>query len=338
MEICLNPLISVIIPVRNCQQHIIGCLEQLRSQSYPHNLIEVIVVDGASIDNTALLAAAFEWDGGAVNVLRIQVTGRAAGLNAAIKAANGGAYCRLDVRTRIGSEYIRLCVESLLRSGAANVGGLQVPNGVTLTQRAIGWAMSHPFGAGNAQFRVAKESGYVDTIYPGFFRSDIFDKVGMFDERPGIISEDSDFNQRIRTAGERIFLDVNIQAGYEPRATVWEHAVLYFRYGVARAGNLRKHGNFTSWRQLAAPTLVAGILVLTGLGAFYPEILFVLVAIIGAYVCVDLAISSALVMKHRCWAALLVLILVFPVMHFGWGLGFWRGILSPPERDDQLKV
>ena len=252
--------ISVIIPVRNAEGYINRCLEQVRLQDYPHENIEVIIADGASTDRTAALAEGCDLHGISVKVLRLTATGRSAGLNAAIKASRGSAICRIDARTRVKPDYIRQCVEVLVRTKAANVGGLQVPCCETATECAIGWAMTHPFGVGNAQFRLAKRSGFVDTVYPGFFRSDIFTKVGMFDESGGVVSEDSDLNQRIRAKGERIYLDVGIRAGYEPRASLKEQGRLYFRYGVARTGNLRKHGNLTSWRQLAAPVLVAMLL------------------------------------------------------------------------------
>ncbi len=44
--------ISVIIPARNEEQNIIGCLLSLKNQTYPKDLYEVIVIDDHSTDNT----------------------------------------------------------------------------------------------------------------------------------------------------------------------------------------------------------------------------------------------------------------------------------------------
>jgi glycosyltransferase involved in cell wall biosynthesis len=331
-------LISIIIPVRNVAGHLGACLEQLRRQDYPHEKLEVLLVDGASTDHTADLAESFDLGDIPLQVLRLSETGRSRGLNAGIRAARGEVICRLDVRTRIEPDYIRRCQEILVRTGAANVGGIQTPHGRTVTQRAIGLAMAHPFGVGNAQFRIGKQSGFVDTVYPGFFRRDVFHKVGFFDENPGVVSEDSDLNQRIRAGGDRIYLDVGICAGYEPRASIKQQGRLYFRYGVARSGNLRKHRSFTSWRQLAAPALVAILLGLPVLAVFLPAAWLVWAGIAAAYLCADAAFAIHVSARHRCLRAFPALLLVFPAMHFGWGLGFWSGLLLPSKPDEHLSV
>ena len=45
--------VSVIIPARNEQLHILNCLDDLRKQEYPSGLTEVILVDDGSTDDTA---------------------------------------------------------------------------------------------------------------------------------------------------------------------------------------------------------------------------------------------------------------------------------------------
>ena len=45
--------ISVIIPARNEEQNIVGCLDSLARQTYPKDLYEVVVVDDHSTDGTA---------------------------------------------------------------------------------------------------------------------------------------------------------------------------------------------------------------------------------------------------------------------------------------------
>ncbi|OWY20303.1 glycosyl transferase [Sphingobacteriales bacterium UPWRP_1] len=48
--------VSVIIPARNEQAHIVNCLRAVMLQQYPPHLLEIIVVDDHSDDNTAVLA------------------------------------------------------------------------------------------------------------------------------------------------------------------------------------------------------------------------------------------------------------------------------------------
>lgn len=334
----VSSAISVIVPVRNAARRIAKCLRQIGAQDYPHGAIEVIVADGASDDSTADVAESSWCNDIPIRVIRLQKLGRPAALNAAINAARGDFVCRLDVRTHIQPDYIRRCVELIIRTRAANVGGVQVPVGLSLVQKAIGWAMGHPFGVGNAQFRLAKKSGPVDTIYPGFFRRDVLVKVGMFDENPGILSEDSDINQRIRAMGEIIYLDPGIRVGYEPRSSVREQARLYYRYGMARAGNVRKHGQVTSLRQLAAPALTALLAFCAAAAPVWEMARLSFVGLSVVYLVTDGAASVHLAAKNRSLRSFFLLLWIFPSMHFSWGAGFWRGLFLPPAHDDAVRV
>ncbi len=319
--------VSVVIPVRDAANLLPTCLDQLLQQDYPHELMEVIVVDGMSRDATVQIAKEYPLERMARQVLECPSPGRSQGLNMAIRAATGEAICRLDARTRIPSNYISACVQALASTGADNVGGRQVPESTTPTQIGIGLAMSHPFGAGNAQFRIAKTSGFVDTVYLGFFRRGVFDRVGWFDETANVISEDSDMNQRIREAGGKIYLLADLHARYEPRGSLREQAALYYRYGGARAGNILKHGNITAWRQLAAPGLVAALVLLLVTCWFSVSARVLLLVLAGLYFIVDGLVSLQLTARARRFDAFPHMFAAFPCMHIGYGLGFWRKIL-----------
>ena len=52
-EIPGPPLVSVIIPARNESHQIKRCLSGVLSQTYPHDRLEIIVVDDNSTDDTA---------------------------------------------------------------------------------------------------------------------------------------------------------------------------------------------------------------------------------------------------------------------------------------------
>lgn len=50
------PLVSFLIPTFNSERHLRHCLESIRQQDYPSNLVEIIVADGGSTDTTASIA------------------------------------------------------------------------------------------------------------------------------------------------------------------------------------------------------------------------------------------------------------------------------------------
>lgn len=53
------PTVSVIIPTYNCKRSLKMCLKSIRSQTYPKNKIEIIIVDGGSEDSTIDVAKNF---------------------------------------------------------------------------------------------------------------------------------------------------------------------------------------------------------------------------------------------------------------------------------------
>lgn len=57
------PLVSIIIPTYNEEQNISTCLNFLKIQTYPHDKIEIIVVDNGSVDNTGKIVLAHQGEG-----------------------------------------------------------------------------------------------------------------------------------------------------------------------------------------------------------------------------------------------------------------------------------
>lgn len=324
------PLVSVILPVKNEEQYIGKCLDHILDSTYPLERLEVIVVDGESDDRTREIV---EGKRSECRILLLENPrgSRASGLNLAIGSAKGEIIIRVDARTMCPPRYIEGCVETLVLTGADNVGGVQRPIANSVTQDAIGLAISHPFGAANAQFRLGRKSGFVDTVYLGCFWRDVFAKVGYFDENPSVISEDSDLNKRIRDAGGTVYLNSDLEAFYYPRETLRDFWRLYFHYGGARAGNVLKHRRLTSWRQ-AAPVFVL-ILVILGMLCLVSRMFFwVIVALVSVYVSVDTAVSLHLATKRRKAGLFGRLFIAFPCVHIAYGLGFWKRLLAECQR------
>jgi glycosyltransferase involved in cell wall biosynthesis len=361
----LNSSISVIIPVRNEEKFIKRCIERLANQTYEKKDIEVLVVDGMSEDGTReiihrisrFLANNYRMK---IRLIDNPKGQRAAALNIGIKEASGDIILRIDAKTIIPPDYIEKCVKTLIEKAADNVGGIQKPvidleSGTTdrdrTTQMAICIALSHPFGVGNARFRVGKKSGFVDTVYLGCFRREVFDKVGLFDEESVVISEDSDMNYRIKRAGGKVYFNKDIIAYYYPRDNYKDLWKLYFRYGGAKAGNLIKRGRLTAWRQFIPPFFLLSLILFPFLGMLYSGLFFYIWAFeIGCYFNIDFIISGymASISKpsyycleeqkeqiNHCWLSrsslFWRLFFVFPTIHFSWALGFWRRLLQRPK-------
>lgn len=335
------PNVSIIIPVRNEEKYIKRCLTQILHNTYPKDKIEVLVIDGMSEDRTREVVNSFVKKHNYIKISLLENLKRRIepALNLGITNSNGEIIIRIDARTIIKPDYIQKCIDTLLITGADNVGGIQKPivdeNNANkkniLMQHAIAIAMSSFFGVGNAQFRLGKKSGFVDTVYLGCFKKKIFKKVGMFDEEAYSISEDSDINYRIREIGGKVYLNRDIIAYYYPRDNIKDFCYLYCSYGIRKAGNFIKYKQLTAWRQFIPPTFLLSLILLSILGAFNKSFFYLWFLITGTYILTDFTVSLYLSFKHRVLPLSWRLFLAFPVMHFSWALGFWRRLLQRPK-------
>ena len=88
-------------------------------------------------------------------------------LNLGIRAARGEILVRMDAHLVYPTNYIGDLVAALQQTGADNVGGvlMTLPANQTAMARAIAIGTSHPFGVGNAYFRIGiREQRWVDTV------------------------------------------------------------------------------------------------------------------------------------------------------------------------------
>ncbi len=204
-----------------------------------------------------------------------------------------------------------------------------VPLGKGFLQRAVSFCMSHPLGVGNAQFHLGNHSGFVDTVYLGCFKRAVFEKVGLFD--PAMTpNEDAELNLRIRKSGGTVYLDSNIRVGYFPRDTLAKLARQYFRYGQGRCRTSKKHGSFTSIRQVVPPfwtVFTVALLLLSWRSVFF-------VFPLAAYVLVLLLVSMYGAYGKQDRAVLLSPV-CFAVMHYAWGLGFLSELLRKGRSSQQ---
>ncbi len=332
-----RPRVTVIVPVRNEERYVGRCLSRLLEQDYPKDRFEIVVVDGLSEDRTRQIVLNLLRDRAAappaLRMIDDPARERTTALNAGVRAATGDVIVRVDARSMLPVDYVRKCVETLEATGADNVGGVQQPIADSPMQEAIGLAMCHPFGVGDAQFRIGRKSGFVDTVYLGSFRREVFDRVGLFDDAVPVLSEDSDLNQRIRDHGGTVYLNAEIRAGYYPRDTLAGLIALYGRYGVARAGNVLKHRKMTSWRQAVPPLFVLALAALGLLTRVHEGFGVGFVAMLGTYLLFDLGAAASLAATRGKWHLWPRLIAVFPCMHVAWAIGFFQGLILGLDRE-----
>ena len=320
------PFVSVIVPCRNEERHLKACLDSIVATAYPHDRLEILVVDGGSQDGTRAIAESH--NGATIRVLSNPAGTAPAALNIGIQQARGDIVARMDAHATYPPEYLPRLVEALDMTGADNVGGVLETLAATDTAvaRAIAAACSHPFGVGNSQFRIgARTNQWVDTVAFGCWRRQLFNWLGMFDEEL-VRNQDDELNHRLLARGGRILLVPSVTAQYYARETLGQVARMFYQYGHYKPLVARKVGRVMTARQLAPPALTLGLLVAAAFAPFLPVARWLGGALAVVYGVAVLGAAVRLAPRLGFRAALAT-VLVFPLMHFGYGWGFLTGLL-----------
>jgi len=321
------PGVSIVMPVLNEERHLRSAVAHVLAQVYPGRL-ELLMALGPSTDRTDEVAADIAGSDERVRCIVNPTGATGAGLNLGVAAAAHEVVVRVDGHAMLPSNYVRVAVETLSRTGADNVGGVMAAEGVTDFQRAVATAMTSRLGVGAARFHVGGAEGPVDTVYLGVFRRSALERVGGYDET-FLRAQDWELNHRIRGTGGTVWFTPDLHVSYRPRSTVQALARQYRNYGRWRRVVMSRHRGTANLRYLAPP--VAVVAVAAGTVAGLVGVVFDVAALrIGllapaGYAAGVLAGSVVngrdLPVRARLW-----LPVVFATMHGSWGIGF---LLSP---------
>lgn len=319
-----SALVTVVMPVRNEAAFLEKSLGSVLRQDYPRARLEVLVADGMSDDGTRERLAALQ--AAHPNLVVLDNPGRivATGLNSAIRRARGEYVIRVDGHTEIAPDYVGRCVEALDRSGADNVGGKMTAEGAGRFAEAVAIATSSPFGVGGARFHYSDREEWVDTVYLGAWRRDVFDRIGYFDEEL-VRDQDDEFNYRLRAAGGRVLLSPAIKSLYTVRGTPAKLWKQYFQYGYWKVRVLQKHPRQMQPRQFVPPLFVAGLLGSGLAAAFHPMGRLALLLGAGCYAAANVAATLLAARGKRRLASRVSL--AFATLHLSYGAGFLVGLV-----------
>lgn len=326
-----TPFISVIIPVYQEEKYIEQFIVCLCNQTYSYEKTEYIFIDGMSKDFTRQHIRRFmvENPSKKIKLLDNKKQYQVNALNIGINASEGDIIIRLDVHSKFPDNYIELCVKTLLETGADNVGGLAITKGTNRFSNVAAKLLSSKFGVGNSGFRTNADSGFVETVPFGTFRKELFNRIGLFDERL-IRNEDNEFNARIIKNGGKIYLNNNIRFEYFCRDSFISLMNMAYKNGIWNIITSKLIKGSMSLRHFIP--LLFFIFFLFGLviTIFFPVFFHFWATIIGIYAIIDVITSVKL---SESIMECLYLLLLFPSFHLVYGLGSFVGIFKAMARE-----
>ena len=324
----MREFVSVIIPCRNESAFLGACLDSVLAADYPRERMEVVVADGMSEDGTRELIERYTARDARVRRVDNPQRITPVALNRAVAASRGEIILRLDAHAEMAPHHISRAVDYLRSSAADNVGG-----GIETVARDRGpfaepirMVLAHRFGVGNSHFRTgAAAPRWVDTVFGGCWRREVFDRLGGFNEKL-VRGQDLEFNLRLRNSGGRILLAPDLETRYYARATLpsfWRHnwsngvwVLLAFAFSEVMPVRLR---------HLAPLAFVCAL----GLGtAAVGFAHWILPAIALPYLALNLGASTQAAWRERNWKLLFLLPVTFLSLHVPYGAGSLWGALQ----------
>ena len=319
----IAPFVSIIVAARNESRAIEDCLRGLAAQDYPANRYEIVVVDGASTDDTVEQVRAAAEKDSRISVVANPARTTPSAFNIGIRVARGEIVGLMSAHGTPASNYIRRGVSDLSSTGAWGVGGRIARVGMTPRQRAIGAATSSPFGVGDGVHNYGSQLQWVETAFPGIWPRWVFERVGLFD--PELVrNQDDELSFRIRAAGGRILYDPALVVAYTPRSSLRGVFSQYRQYGMWKVRVYQKQPRAIRPRQLVPPVWI-GVVVGGWLAA--PLTMLGPVASIAALASYGAVMGMAATRMGRRGIPRGDIFAALAGVHLGYGVGMWSGLI-----------
>jgi glycosyltransferase involved in cell wall biosynthesis len=302
-------------------------LKSLVDQTYPTADYEIIVVDGRSSDRTPEIIDQVRSNHPQVFRLDNPAGIVPVAMNIGIRAARGLVIIRADGHNIYPPDYAENCVKYLALTGADNVGGPWITTAAdqTASARLVAAVLSSPFGVGNSKFRTSTVEGFVDTVPFGAFRKEVFEKVGLYNEKL-VRNQDNELNSRIRKAGGRIYLSPALTTRYHPVKTFAGLLKYAFRTCKWHIFTLRENKNSMGVRHLAPAAFLLALLFLASISLANSTARTSLQLVLGSYLLVGFYFSLKSI-RAGGWMVALVQPFATLLFHIAYGAGTLFGLI-----------
>ncbi len=309
-----------------------GLFRDFSMQDYPHDQIEVVLVDSNSNDKTRKMMEDFKnTDYGFANVVIAQCAKRnqASAWNCAIMSAHGDVIIRVDAHARIPRNFVSRNVYNI-NLGEKVVGGGR-PN---ITSDISPWKLTllaaeeSLFGSSVASYRrpPAKRE-YMDSLFHAAYKREVFEKVGGFNENLGR-TEDNELHYRIRQAGYKLCCCPDIISYQHTRNNLKDMIKQKYSNGKWIGLTVSTCPKCLSYYHFAPMLFVGALAVFIALAILgFPlplEILLIL------YTMFDVVNTVGCFATKTVQPQFFLLPFIFPILHTAYGIGTYAGLLSIP--------
>lgn len=324
--------VSICMIALNESKVLNGLFRDIGNQDYPHNKIEVVLVDSMSKDNTLEMMKEFKNSNyGFYNVKIVQNNrgNQASSWNEALKVATGDIIIRVDAHASIPRNFVTRNVKHIKEGENITGGGRpNITTGVSPWKLTLLAAEESLFGSSIASYRrqpVGKE--YIDSMFHAAYRREVFGNVGGFNEDLGR-TEDNEIHYRIRKAGYKLCCCPDIISYQMTRNTLMDMIKQKYGNGLwigLTTGVCPKCLSYFHFVPLLFVLAILGSVALAFLGL--PIFLILLAIMYGMF---DIVNTASCFVVRKVEPQFLLLPLLFPLLHITYGIGTIVGLIKLP--------
>ena len=320
----IKPYISVLIATLNEEAHIKEVLDSILLQDFDLEQLEILIIDGGSIDKTLNIASQFKENFPRLHILDNPRKLSASGWNIGLEHATAPVVSILSGHVILPSAYIKIMLQ-ILDSSISGIGVRTVPIGEDRQSKLIASAFTSKLGNGGASFMTPGRSGPVESIAFGCYWKSCLTEIGGFDERI-VRGQDWDLNLRLRSNGGTLWLHDGLETAYYTRTS---HGALWRRQFLA--GRWKRYIHQKSSKPfLTRHWIPSAFLVAIG-GTTTASIAFPLMIWFSALILLSHLTASIWQMRAlgHSWRAAMPFWWALLIIHSGYGAGMISGYLAP---------
>jgi glycosyltransferase involved in cell wall biosynthesis len=275
--------VSIVIPALNEQQYIGECISHIQQLDYPASLVEIIVVDNGSTDDTISILKEYHVNFSidkAANISKLR--------NIGAERTKGDLICFVDADCFVDRSWLKNAVETINK--IKNIG-------ITGSYYGI---QEKPTWVEKTWYELKKDIvGEVNFISSGnmIIHRKIFNEVGGFDETV-ITGEDYELCQRVRKHGYIIYNDPQIKVTHMGNFKKLSDIIKKERwYGIGMFSTI-KHGQISKPLLISFVTAILMLLVPTSLFVGFRIFIFITLMLLSIPILVSTYFIQNVKQKH----------------------------------------
>ncbi|MFZ9360670.1 MAG: glycosyltransferase family 2 protein, partial [Candidatus Nanopelagicales bacterium] len=244
-----QPKVSVVLVNFRGVNDTLNAIKSINESNYPKDLIEIVVVDNASNDDSVNKLKELKEE---IKLIFSETNlGFAGGVNLGVKNSSGEIIGLLNNDAKCDSNWITSAVETIMEdeknacvaSKVLSIDGKEIDfvDG-SLTWYGMGYKREANKNA-NEVIDFKKEVLFA-TGSAMFVKKDIFEKVGGFDERFFMFYEDVDFGWRLNLLGYKVIFDPKSIAFHKHHASIEKFGQYYEHYLLEKNALMSLYKNY----------------------------------------------------------------------------------------------